>query len=61
VDLEDYDYLNSMYIGSTYGDMRRERSTLMKQMILNNDASVKPRIRQITQDMLDYMASRPIK
>ena len=50
-----------MYIGSTYGDMRRERSTLMKQMILNNDASVKPRIRQITQDMLDYMASRPIK
>ena len=35
--------------------MRRERAALMKRMIFNNDPTVKPRIREITQQMLDYM------
>lgn len=54
----DYDYLNGRYIGSEYGDMRRERANLMKRMIHDNDASVKPRIREITLQMLDYMKAR---
>ena len=51
----DYDYLNSRYIGSEYGDMRRERASLMRRMIHDNDASVKPRIREITLQMQEYM------
>ena len=59
IELEsDYDYLNGRYIGSEYGDMRRERANLMKRMIHDNDASVKPRIREITLQMLDYMKAR---
>jgi hypothetical protein len=54
----DYDYLNGRYIGSDYGDMRRERATLMKRMIHDNDESVKPRIREITLQMLEYMRGK---
>lgn len=55
-----YDRLNERYVGSEYGDMRRERAALMKRMIFNNDASVKPRIRQLTLDMQNYMKGRTI-
>lgn len=51
----DYDYLNERYIGSEYGDMRRERASLMRRMIIDNDGSVKPRIRELTLQMLEYM------
>ena len=54
---KDYDSLNERYVGSEYGDMRRERAALMKAMIANNDASVKPRIRQLTLQMQQYMKS----
>jgi len=54
----DYDYLNSRYIGSEYGDMRRERATLMRRMIHDNDESVKPRIREITLQMQEYMRGK---
>ncbi len=54
----DYDYLNGRYIGSDYGDMRRERANLMKRMIANNDDSVKPRIRELTLQMLEYMRGK---
>lgn len=54
----DYDYLNSRYIGSDYGDMRRERASLMRRMIHDNDESVKPRIREITLQMLEYMRGK---
>ena len=55
IDEKDYDSLANKYIGSEYGDMRRERATLMKRMIFNNDATVKPRIREITNQMTQYM------
>jgi hypothetical protein len=55
---KDYDRINDRYIGSEYGDMRRERAALMKAMIFNNDASVKPRIRQLTLQMQQYMKAR---
>ncbi len=55
IDDKDYDTLNGKYIGSEYGDMRRERKQLMERMIFKNDATVKPRIRELTQQMLDYM------
>lgn len=49
------DYLNERYASSEYGDMRRERAALMRRMIFTNDASVKPRIREITIQMQNYM------
>lgn len=55
LDEKDYDSIGTQYIGSEYGDMRRERAALMKRMIFNNDPTVKLRIREITQQMLDYM------
>ena len=54
----DYDYLGERYVGSTYGDMRRERASLMRRMILDSDESVKPRIRELTLQMLEYMKAR---
>jgi hypothetical protein len=38
--------------------MRRERKQLMEQMIFRNDASVKPRIRELTLQMLEYMRGK---
>lgn len=58
IDESEYDYLNERYIGSTYGDMRRERASLMRRMILDSDESVKPRIRELTLQMLEYMKAR---
>ncbi len=54
---KDYDTLNGKYIGSEYGDMRRERKALMECLIFRNDESVKPRIRQLTEQMQTYMKS----
>ena len=55
IDEKDYNSICSQYIGSEYGDMRRERKQLMERMIFRNDETVKPRIREITLQMLDYM------
>jgi hypothetical protein len=55
---EDLDYLNCKYIGSAYGDLRRERAQLQRQMILHNDESVKPRIREITAQLQAMLSSR---
>ena len=57
---EDLDYLNSKYIGTEYGDLRRERAQLQRQMLLNNDESVKPRIREITAQLQAMLAARKI-
>ena len=51
----DYDSLSGKYVGTEYGDLRRERAALMKRMIFNDDASVKPRIRELTQLIYDYI------
>jgi hypothetical protein len=58
MDDTDYDSINGVYIGSNYGDLRRERKDLMRRAIFDNDESVKPRIRQITQLMQDHITSR---
>jgi hypothetical protein len=55
---EDLNYLNSKYIGSEYGDLRRERAKLQRQMLLHNDAIVKPRIREITAQLQAMLAAR---
>ena len=54
---KDYDMLNAKYVGSLFGDLRRERSKLMQQLIFQSDASVKPRIREITQQLTDIIKS----
>lgn len=55
---EDLNYLNSKYVGTEYGDLRRERAQLQRQMIVNNDASVKPRIREITAQLQAMLSSK---
>ena len=55
---KDYDSLNNRYVGSEYGDMRRERKQLMERLIFRNDETVKPRIREITLQMQTYMKGR---
>ena len=51
----DYDTFRGKYVGTEYGDLRRERARLMEHMIFRNDASVKPRIRELTQLIYDYI------
>lgn len=58
IDDVDYDSLAGKYIGTEYGDLRRERAALMKRQIFNNDPTVKPRIREITLQMLEYMKAK---
>lgn len=58
IDDKDYDYLNDIYIGSTYGDMRRERKALMERAVFSGDASVMPRIREITEQMLTHIKGK---
>lgn len=54
----DYNSLNNKYVGSKYGDLRRERAALMKRLCHDSDVTVKPRIREITEQMLDYMKAK---
>lgn len=58
-DLEpDYDVFRDKYVGTDYGDLRRERAKLMEQMIFKNDATVKPRIRELTGLITAYLKDR---
>lgn len=52
---QDYNLFRNKYVGTEYGDMRRERAKLMEQLIFKNDASVKPRIRELTQLIYEYL------
>jgi ligand-binding sensor domain-containing protein len=53
-----YEVANGLWIGSKFGDLRREREKLMKKLVQDNDASVKPRIRELTLEMTEYLSSR---
>jgi hypothetical protein len=55
----DYDRINERYIGTEYGDMRRERASLLKRLVHGNEESVKPRIREITLQMQEHIKGRP--
>jgi hypothetical protein len=57
-DEKQYEVANGLWIGSKFGDLRREREKLMRKLIQDNDASVKPRIREITLEMTEYLSSR---
>jgi hypothetical protein len=52
-----YDSVDGRYIGSKYGDMRRERAALMKRLCHDSDVTVKPRIREITLQLLNHIAA----
>jgi hypothetical protein len=52
---KDYDSIGKQYIGTEYGDLRRERAALMQRQIFSNDNTVKPRIYKITLEMLELM------
>ena len=55
VDEKNYDAVNGHLVGSEFGDLRRERADLMKRFFHNNDASVKSRIRELTQEIYEYL------
>lgn len=54
----DYNYFREKYAGTDYGDLRRERKKLMEQMIFNNDATVKPRIRELTHLIYEHLKGK---
>ena len=54
----DYNSVNGKYVGSEYGNLRRERAQLQRQMLLHNDAIVKPRIREITAQLQAMLSSK---
>jgi hypothetical protein len=55
VDEKNYDAVNGNLIGSKFGDLRRERAVLMKRLVQNNDVSVKPKIRELTQEIYEHL------
>jgi hypothetical protein len=55
VDEKNYEVVKGLWIGSKFGDLRRERAVLMKRFFHNNDASVKSRIRELTQEIYEYL------
>jgi len=55
VDEKNYDSVNGNLIGSKFGDLRRERATLMKRLVQNNDVSIKPKIRELTQEIYEHL------
>ncbi len=57
-DEKQYEVANGLWIGSQFGDLRRERAKLMKKLVHENDISVKPRIREITVEMTEYLSNR---
>jgi ligand-binding sensor domain-containing protein len=57
-DEKQYEVANGLWIGSQFGDLRREREKLMKKLVHENDISVKPRIREITLEMTEYLSNR---
>jgi ligand-binding sensor domain-containing protein len=59
-DEKQYEVANGLWIGSQFGDLRREREKLMKKLVHKNDISVKPRIREITLEMTEYLSNKNI-
>jgi len=55
VDEKNYEVVKGLWIGLKYGDLRRERAVLMKRLVHNNDVSVKPKIRELTQEIYEYL------
>lgn len=54
----DYNYFREKYVGTDYGDLRRERKKLMERLIFNNDATVKPRIRELTHLIYEHLKGK---
>ncbi len=59
MDEKQYEVANGLWIGSRFGDLRRERAALMKRLVHSNDESVKPRIRELTLEITKYLSSKP--
>jgi hypothetical protein len=59
MDEKQYEVANGLWIGSRFGDLRRERAALMKRLVHGNDESVKPRIRELTLEITKYLSSKP--
>jgi hypothetical protein len=58
VDEKNYEVVNGHLIGAEFGDLRRERAVLMKRLVHNNDTSVKPKIRELTQEIYEYLLQK---
>jgi hypothetical protein len=57
-DEKQYEVANGLWIGSRFGDLRRERAALMKRLVHGNDESVKSRIRELTLEITAYLSSK---
>ena len=59
VDEKNYEVANGLWIGSKFGDLRRERAALMKRLVADNDTSIRPRIRELTSEIQSYLSAKP--
>lgn len=59
-DEKNYEVANGIWVGSKFGDLRRERAALMKKLVHGED-SVKPRIRELTLEIEKYLGERKQK
>jgi hypothetical protein len=60
-DEKNYEVANGLWVGSKFGDLRRERSSLMKRLLHENDETVKPRIRELTHEIQESLSGKKFK
>lgn len=56
-DEKNYEVANGLWIGTKYGDLRRERAALIKKLV-SGDNSVKYRLYELILEIEDHLRGR---
>lgn len=54
-DEKNYESANGRLIGPKFADLRRQRASLMIQLVANNDVSLKPKISALTAEIFNHL------
>lgn len=55
LDEKDYESANGRLIGPKFADLRRQRASLMIQLVTTNDVSLKPKISALTAEIFKHL------
>lgn len=55
LDEKDYESANGRLIGPKFADLRRQRASLMIQLVATNDVSLKPKISALTAEIFKHL------
>lgn len=55
LDEKDYESANGRLIGPKFADLRRQRESLMIQLVTTNDVSLKPKISVLTAEIFKHL------